>query len=555
MLQEVGNNYNMIIKPSARLTFLLFVLLFSCRSTDKEGLVHFGTFHHNKYFRVTVKYLKEPTTLQGYPCMKGKVRFHFNDSLLTFRSAAEISLDFGSIPAGSRIYLYNNGRPEHIFLSADTEIQGYGISSKQSLQGSHLSFYNSGELWKFNPLADLEIDGIWCSQDHHIELYPDGRLMCCYLARELKTGDDHFLSGSHILIDEAGKMHPYSFPIHTAITRLRNIEEHFSEPLVYAYQKRMEGRVDSIRDIFSSGRNDRNPMIHYELARIKRHCLIGGADENFYSYLNSANRTWVDPYNVIFAFFNAESHLFVEKNKRELREEHRQDNYYFNAIEAFESVLEMKPDYHAARLHLVDIYSHLPEDLGGDRQKAETHARELLTYDTVWAARAEAILLPEEEGLLDFWLGLSEKHGNQPLLQQELGRAYLLERDPVNAETCFRKAMELEASKCTLLLDLARYHMKQVRRYKTRTTEHSSTAEKYLQEYIDTDPVNPHKAWCYAKIAWLKDLAGETQEGAALLEEAKRLDMRFSRDESPPSLLLFIPLGEVFNEFESHFRP
>ncbi len=134
-------------------------------------------------------------------------------------------------------------------------------------------------------------------------------------------------------------------------------------------------------------------------------------------------------------------------------------------------------------------------------------------------------------------------------------RAYLVEGDVKNAELCFRKAMELEQAKCTLQIDLARYHLKQVRRDKTRTEEHSSLAESYLQEYIDTDPVNPHKAWCYAKLAWLKDLAGESEEGAKLLGEAKRLDQRFSREEAPPSMLLFIPLGEIFNEFESYFRP
>jgi len=53
----------------------------------------------------------------------------------------------------------------------------------------------------------------------------------------------------------------------------------------------------------------------------------------------------------------------------------------------------------------------------------------------------------------------------------------------------------------------------------------------------------------------LKDLEGETEEGAKLLEMARELDMRFSREEAPPSLLLFIPLGEIFYEFESYFRP
>jgi tetratricopeptide (TPR) repeat protein len=165
------------------------------------------------------------------------------------------------------------------------------------------------------------------------------------------------------------------------------------------------------------------------------------------------------------------------------------------------------------------------------------------------------MLFPETEGLLDFWLRVGEKHGNDPLLQQELGRAYLEEEDVQNAEACFRKAMELEQFRSTLLIDLARYQMKQVRRDKTRAAEHSSLAESYLLEYIGTNPVNPHQAWCYAKLAWLKDLAGETAEGAAFLEEAKLLDSRFSREEAPPSMLLFISLGEIFSEFESYFRP
>jgi len=542
-------------KNAYKIAIPIIILILCCRCADDSGVVHFGTFYSNKYFRVNVKYLTSSTTIQGYPCKRGKVRFHFNDSLLSFRSTAEINLDHGSIPAGSMIYLYDNGSPENILLSADTEIQGYGISSKKSMQGFQLSFYNGGELWKFRPVSDEEIDGILCSYKHEIELYPDGRLMTCLLAGEIQGREHHFPAGTRLLLDEEGNMHLYSFPIHTAITRVKNIEEHFSEPLVNAYNKRMEGQVDLVQKIFRSNMNDRNPMIHYELARIKRHRMIGGSEEDIYSYLNSFTRTWVDPYNVILAFFSAESQLFVEENKGRLREEHRHDNYYFPAIDGFESVLEMKPDYHAARLHLVDLYSHLTDDLGGDREKAEMHARELLKYDTVWAAMAEAILLPEDESPLEFWLGFGESHGNDPMVHQELGRAYLADGDILNAELYFRKAIDLEQAKCTLLLDLARHHIKQVRRDKTRTAEHSSLSERYLLEYIDTNPVNPHKAWCYAKLSWLKDLEGETEEGAKLLEMARELDMRFSREEAPPSLLLFIPLGEIFYEFESYFRP
>ena len=330
----------MIMKLAGRLGLLTVIMLIFCRCADDSGVIHYGTFHSNKYYRVTVKYLTASTTVQGYPCKRGKVRFHFNDSLLSFCSTADINLDHGSIPAGSRFYLYNNGRPENIYLSADTKIQGYGISGKKSMQGSQLSFYNGRELWKFRPVADVEIDGILCSYKDEIELYPDGSLMNCHLAGDIQAG-------TRILLDKEGNMHPYSFPIQVAITRLMNIEEHFSAPLVNAYHKRIEGKLDSARLIVRSLHNDRNPMIHYEFARIKRQRMIGGADDNIYNFLNSADRTWVDPYNVILAFFSAESKLFVEENKEKLREEHRNDNFYIHAINGFESVLEMKPQLHS----------------------------------------------------------------------------------------------------------------------------------------------------------------------------------------------------------------
>ena len=344
------------------------------------------------------------------------------------------------------------------------------------MKGSQLGFYSGGELWKFRSSTDVEIDGISCSHDKRIELYPDGSLMTCHLARDVQERDQHFPAGTHILKDEEGFTHPYSFSIHEAIFRLMNIEEYFSEPLLNAYQKRMEGKVDSVRKTFNPNEQDRNPMNHYELARIKRHCIVGGAEENLNSYLYSANLSIRGNHNVITLFFHAESMLFVEKNKAKLGEDLRDDNFYDPAIREFEWLLEMKPDYHAARLHLVDIYSHIPEDLGGDRNKAEMHAAELLNYDSVWAARAEAILLAGK----DFWLRIAESHDDDPMLQQELGRAYVADGDVQNAERCFRKAMDLERERCILLVDLARFHIKGLQRDQVRAPEHLAAAENYL---------------------------------------------------------------------------
>ena len=538
---------------------LFLILLISCKGGDKGRMIHLGTWDHEKYGTLHVKFLKKSKTLQNYPCKRGKVRFHNNGQILSFKTTGEVSLDQGMVPSGSRIYTYPGGKPEYVFLSTDTEFQGYKVSSKSRMLSWHLSLYCGGELMSFRSAVDLEIDGVPCSHKQGIELYPDGSLMSCHLsgATQLKGKDNNFPAGTRIMMDRDGPLHSYSFPQHEAVSRLLNIEEHLSGPLVRAYEARLNGRLDSAQKIAGplQDKDYRNPLIHYELARIKRHRFIGGGKQTLENMLYSSRHTWVDQYNVILAFFHAESLLFAVRNNIKAAEEYRVTDYYYEAINRFEKVLEMKPDYHAARLHLVDLYSHLPDNQGGDREKAEAHARELLKYDSAWAARAEAILLPENTGLVDFWLRAGENFRDDPMALQELGRAYLYEKDVRNAVECFRKAMELDDGKCILLLDLARYHMKQLRTDKNMAGEHSSRAEAYLLEYIDTGPVNPHRSWCYAKLAWLKDLGGETAEGVSLRDEAKRLDMWFSRQEAPPSLLLFIHPGELFNEFESYFRP
>jgi len=536
---------------------LLLILLISCRGGEKEEMIHLGTWDHEKYGTLHVKFLKKSTILQDYPCKRGKVRFHNNGRILSFMTTDEVSLDQGMVPSGSRIYMYAGGTPEYVYLSADADVQGYKVSSKIRILPWHLSLYCTGELRSFRSGVDLEIDGIPCSYKQSIELYPDGRLLSCHLSRGIREKDHDFQTGTRIMMDKYGVPHPYLFPEHQALSRLLNMEEHLSEPIVRAYEIRLNGRLDSAQKILGPqhDKDYRNPLVHYEMARIKRHRFIGGAQQTLGNMLYSSGHTWVDPYNVILAFFHAGSLLFTAQNNNMAAEEDRIHHDYYDAIREFEWVLELKPDYHAARLHLVDIYSHLPDNQGGDREKAEAHAKELLKYDPVWAARAEAILLPEDTGLVDFWLRILEDFRNNPMALQELGRAYLQEGDARNARECFLKAMDREAGKCILLLDLARYHMKQLRADKNKAGEHSYLAEAYLREYLDTGPVNPHRAWCFAKLAWLKDLAGDTSEGARLRDEARRLDIRYSREEAPPSLLFFISPVELFNEFESHFRP
>ena len=416
----------------AKILLILFlILLISCKGGDKGRMIHLGTWDHEKYGTVHVKFLKKSKTLQNYPCKRGKVRFHNNGQILSFKTTGEVSLDQGMVPSGSRIYTYPGGKPENVYLSTDTEIRGYKVSSRSRMLSWHLSLYCGGELLSFRSAVDLEIDSIPCSHKQRIELYPDGSLMSCHLSRAIPGKDNKYTAGTRIMMDRNGAPHSYSFPQHQAVSRLLNIEENLSEPLVRAYKARLNGRPDSALSIARplQDMDYRNPLIHYELARIKRHRFIGGGKQTLENMLYSSRHTWVDQYNVILAFFHAESLLFAVRNNIKAAEEYRVADFYYEAINRFETVLEMKPDYHAARLHLVDLYSHLQDNQGGDREKAEAHAKELLNYDPVWAARAEAILLPENTGFVDFWLRAGENFRDDPMALQELGRAYLYEKD------------------------------------------------------------------------------------------------------------------------------
>jgi len=358
---------------------LFLILLVSCKGRDEGRMIHLSTWDHEKYGTLHVKYLKRSKTIQNYPCRRGKVRFHNNGRILSFKTTDEVMLDQEMVPSGSRIYMYPVGTPEYVNLSADTEVQGYQISNRNRMIPWHMSLYCGGELRSFRSVTDIEIDGIPCSYKQNIELFPDGSLMSCHLSRGIQGQESRFQAGSRIMMDRQGNPLAYSFPENQAANRLLNIEERLSEPLVRAYDKRLNGRLDSARRIIRpmQDKDFRNPLIHYELARIKRHRFIGGAEQSIQNMLFSSSHTWVDQYNVILAFFHAESLLFAVQNNNKVAEKDRIYDDYYDAIREFERVLELKPDYHAARLHLVDMYSHLTADLGGGQGKSDSTCEEI----------------------------------------------------------------------------------------------------------------------------------------------------------------------------------
>jgi tetratricopeptide (TPR) repeat protein len=107
----------------------------------------------------------------------------------------------------------------------------------------------------------------------------------------------------------------------------------------------------------------------------------------------------------------------------------------------YESALKLKPDYHEALLYLVQIYGLLPEDMGGDKSKAEQYAKKLEEMDEILGAKARAILMPEEADYVEYWQKVSDKHKGNAEVLRELGRAYLFKDQVEEGVKCIDEAI------------------------------------------------------------------------------------------------------------------
>jgi hypothetical protein len=159
-------------------------------------------------------FLNEPQEVNGIPC-RGPFTLDESGALYGFILAEDHTLNGSRLPAGSRFEasLYRDGNRSGymIFLPHPAEIQGYQVRHKGGWEDYKVSFYNDGSLMSFKTEGDMEINGIPCKggpKGSDIILYPDGRLLSCYLSRDFMSGDTEYRVGTRILVDLEGRIGP-----------------------------------------------------------------------------------------------------------------------------------------------------------------------------------------------------------------------------------------------------------------------------------------------------------------------------------------------------------
>jgi len=303
-----------------------------------------------------------------------------------------------------------------------------------------------------------------------------------------------------------------------------------------------------------------NAEAWYELARTKTHIGLGDPRSTVEAMKEgqaaAEMAAKLEPNNPIYAIYKAKAsgtgaYIALQQQGSDARERIQE------FVAAYEHVLELKPDYHEARLALVEYLKMLPPEKGGDPARAEKYTQELEDADVVLGAQAREMMLPEGTNLIVFWQKVMQGNpGNADVLER-LGKACFYEDKDKQGIDYITQAIQLDAGKNILHLDIARYYMYQAMRDRDKLEKLAPKMEEAYRAYIDSKPKPVDSMLAYAKgsLGRIKAHTGDRELANKLLKEAKALDPNFSKATGVPDQNLFIPPDQIPRGFVYFTRP
>ncbi|MBT3385668.1 MAG: hypothetical protein HN778_01060 [Prolixibacteraceae bacterium] len=322
-----------------------------------------------------------------------------------------------------------------------------------------------------------------------------------------------------------------------------------------AYELRIDGKADLAKEALLNilEADSTNAEAHFELARTLNYMNIMGSEESAKA-LKLALK--YDSDNVVFAFYNAKNsflkaYIAMQQGGNDVK------NLVNETCNEFVKVIEMKPDYAEAFMYLVEIYGMLPEDMGGDKTKAEEFTQELEKLDNFYGAKARLVLMPQGTDMVEYWKNYIVENGEDCKVLKELGVACIFSADITTAKESFEKAIKLDESQNIRLLDLARFHMMKVMQNRDAAEEELPKSKVFIEQYLAStpEPIPPLKAYALGMMVKTEMFNGNKEAGEKLMAEAKAIDPYFSRAFGIPWLTLFDPPDKMDHHFMSFFSP
>jgi len=329
--------------------------------------------------------------------------------------------------------------------------------------------------------------------------------------------------------------------------------------VMQAYELRINGNADSALSLLATviTEDSTNAQALFEIARTEHQIGLGDPSKLF-NQINSmqvliGKAVEYDPDNAIYIFY--QGYLsYLNAYIAFMSQDPEAAAKVKDVVAVYESLLGQKPDYHEAVLYLVEILS-VPEDLGGDSLKAWEYARKLKEADAVFGAKAEEMLLLDDENRIEFWQGVLDAYPGNPEVLEQLGKAYLYQDNVKVGVDHLEEAMKADPGKNVLLLDIARYYLMASRGDSIKTAKYMPDAEAAVNSYLETDAIVPLKAYAYSIMAFVKEGMGEPEQIELMREMAVEIDPNVSKAFGLPPMVLFSRPDELSHYYGYFSRP
>ncbi len=330
-----------------------------------------------------------------------------------------------------------------------------------------------------------------------------------------------------------------------------------------AYELRMQGDIlyaaAMLEKLMQQGKHE-NGLVPYEMARLREHQSNGGAEWIKPETIIGLSKWAVemDPNNLVFVVHDANCR-FNKAYMSMMMESNTAAEDVGDCVEKLEKVLAMDPDFHEIRVKLVEIYAHLPEDMGGNPGKAGKYATYLENQDPWFGMLARDAMLPDSLSRVDFWKEQMKAHKKDIRISVKLGMAYLLEDNIAEATPLLEAAVNQDPGYNYLLAQLGRYHMYQVMWHRDKADEELPQAEEAYQNYMASSPAPPSymQAWVKGHLSNIKRFSGDQEGAETMKREALALDPSYSKASGMPGKYLYVPPGDLYRsgDYISFMRP
>jgi len=287
-------------------------------------------------------------------------------------------------------------------------------------------------------------------------------------------------------------------------------------PADQAFNLRMDGKSDEAKTLLklSLGEDEKDASAWFEMARIEfYHAQLDDAAGAIAKAIQLA------PENARYHYLAGVTAAYNAVLKHKSPETRNQvDTEMGKALAAFERAVDLDPDYHDARIQLINMLLKAPQKQGGDRAKAQKHVEMLESKAAVYGVEGRCMLDDAaSEKAIKLWEKVVASHSARADAHAGLAKSCLFAGDIDLAVTHIDEAIRLDPSCRTLLLALCRQYVSQ---------NDYAGAQKAVDRYLDPSPPPPAPMRSFATyyLAVLQKRQGNGDRADALMAEAKTLD-------------------------------